>query len=94
MMRAEPHNSVKVAALLEDARYVDVTIENFGWDREAECYTTRYSFDGTMTVSHFKTHFHTVQFCPTPDLRFLQDYEVLEVAIKRHFGSDLHDLEV
>lgn len=87
-------NEATLAALLEDGRYVDVMIKNFGSSPGSNYYETRFEFDGVTVVSRFATDFHDMQFCSEPDARFAFDYEKLEDAIERHFGSALHDLEV
>jgi len=87
-----PFNEAKLAAILVDGRFVDVTIKNFGWQGAA--YETHFEFEGVLLISRFTTVFHEPQFCSEPDVRFAYDYEKLEAAIETHFGCALHDLEV
>lgn len=86
-----PFNEAKLAAILADGRIIDVTIKNFGWQGTA--YETRFEFEGVTAISRFTTVFYQPQFCSEPDVRFARDYECLEVAIEKHFGCALHDLE-
>ncbi len=89
---AQPHTTAKLAAILSDGRFIDLVVKNFGWD--GENYVTRFEFDAMAVESKFRTHFHQEQFCSEPDVRFLDDLEILGEAMQRQYGAQLVDIEV
>lgn len=82
-----------IVAVLQDGRRVNIAVHNHGWDGE-NFYTTEFCFDGVDASSQFRSTFHQPTICPDPALRLARDEEVLEEALRAHFGVGLEDIEL